>query len=225
MSRTDVEVMAAWSRVAALSFLLAACAAPPGRREPTAVFGPPGSLGASLAFEPPVAREPHPGSAEAPWPGRVLQETEEPGEKPSSKSFSAGVGLTDDPDTLLTVIGMGFDLRPDLALAPMLQLGLDDHETLIAPTIGFEATLPLEGIDPLILRAMAGVGVIYLEEERRSGDDDDLAFLLNFGLGADVVLSEGLSVGTRLLINVIPQEVLDEHTIVSWEVVGLRFRF
>ena len=48
---------------------------------------------------------------------------------------------------------------------------------------------------------------------------------LNFGFGADYRLTESLSVGSKMLFNVMPTNVFGESFYFSWEVAGLRYHF
>lgn len=155
--------------------------------------------------------------------------TELPAEPVRENSYflEPGIGFTAGPDTFLTALTAGFYTSPGLSLGPTLQLGISDDETLFAPTFGVRRVFDLAGeeLDRLAPYIEGGAGFIYLEEDRRRGDDDDLGFLLNFGFGGNVELERNLVVGTGILINVMPGEVLDERLFLSWRVLQIQLSF
>lgn len=192
---------------AAVFPFLAACSTLPASRSTIQESRP-------LAAQDPSAEKPAPAAQQ----GRLDSH-------PADTAFSAGLGLTDSPDTFLTVLEGGWYLRENLAFAPMLQLGVADDETIIAPTVDLKAYLPLPDLDPIRLHVLGGIGFAYLEKEGRRGDDDDIGLLVHFGFGGNYPLSDELSLGSSVLFNVMPKEVLDEQFFLSWEIFSVTFRF
>lgn len=139
-----------------------------------------------------------------------------------------GVGVTFGPDTLLLALTTGRTIDGGFAVGPALQLGIDDHETFFAPTLNVRREFALtEGdlsrVAPYI---EAGAGIAYLEKERRGrGDDDEVGFVLTAGVGANVRLDGGVAVGSGVVIDLLPTELVGERLIVAWRVVQLQFRF
>jgi hypothetical protein len=141
--------------------------------------------------------------------------------------LEAGLGQTFGPSTFLLSATGGKFVDPNLAIGPTLQLGIDDNETIFAPTFGVRRTFGLDSsdlrkIEPYI---EGGAGFAYLEDDRRGGDDDDLGFLITFGMGANFELQRNLALGTGVLVNLMPGEVLGERLFVSWRILQLNFTF
>ena len=56
-------------------------------------------------------------------------------------------------------------------------------------------------------------------------DDDDIGLLMSVGFGADYRITDSISLGSRMLFNVLPDDVLGENFYFSWQVAAIRFRF
>jgi len=171
-------------------------------------------------------------SAAAPAPG--LTQPSEAAATPPARSeaegsyfVEAGIGQTFGPSTFLLSATACKFVDSHLAIGPTLQLGIDDDETIFAPTFGVRRAFDLDSADLHKVEPYleGGVGFAYLEDDRRGGDDDDLGFLLTFGLGANVQLQPNLALGTGVLVNLMPGEVLDERLFVSWRILQLQFAF
>ena len=169
----------------------------------TLSFGRPLSLGASfLAQEPTKARQ-----------GWV--------------AARGGVGFTIDPDTFLMAGEVGMFLTGNFSLGPLLQLGVSDQNVIIAPTLNAQwmFDLPerkLAHVKPFV---QGGLGLAYVKEDDRRGEDDDVGFLMNFGFGAEFYLTDRGSVGSNVLFNFMPDKVLDENFFFSWQLVTFRYMF
>jgi hypothetical protein len=125
-------------------------------------------------------------------------------------SLQAGLGFTADPDSFLLEFEGAFDVGSGLAFGPALQLGIDDDLVLVSPFVFGRFGFDLSGARARELRALtpyfqAGSGLTFLERDRRGrGDRDDVGFLMNFGLGFDYALTEQVSLGSRMLFNILP---------------------
>ena len=51
----------------------------------------------------------------------------------------------------------------------------------------------------------------------------DLVF--GVGFGADYPITDSVSLGSSMLFNFLPDDVVDENFYFSWQVVGVRYRF
>ena len=216
-----------WIAAAACSMVPADAPDPggsPSHAERPVVDAPPapGTAPAQEPASPAAARaqEPAP-SAEAPAPvaERAFRE--------GDYFLEAGLGQTFGPGTFLLSATFGRFVDPHLAIGPTLQLGVDDDETIFAPTFGVRRTFDLDDADLRKIEPYVegGVGLAYLEDDRRGGDDDDVGILLNLGFGANVELQRNLALGTGVLVNLMPGEVLDERLFVSWRIFQLQFAF
>ncbi len=145
-------------------------------------------------------------------------------------SVQAGLGFTDDPDAFLLEFEGNYRLGDGLSVGTLLQLGLDDDFTLVSP-LGYvrytfdlsHATAPdLRRLKPYV---QGGMGFTYIDIDVPRRDDDDIGFLMSFGFGADYPITDSVSLGSRMLFNFLPDDVVDENFYFSWQVAGIRFRF
>lgn len=139
-------------------------------------------------------------------------------------SVRGGLGFTADPDSFLMGVDVPFAISENVALGPSFDVGVDDDTTFIAPTWTFEFRLPM-GENPFLPFAQVGFGAAYLEKERHGRDRDDWGFLVEFGLGGDFWVSDDFAVGSKATFHVMPDDVVGEDFIFSWQVLTGRFSF
>ena len=98
-------------------------------------------------------------------------------------SLKAGLGFTLDPDTFLMGIEGSYHVHPNFSVGPLLQAGVSGKRTLIAPTLNVHGImdLPPHAFSRLKPYLQGGIGMAYLEENNRPGDNDDEGFLFNLG--------------------------------------------
>jgi len=150
----------------------------------------------------------------------IRNEAPQPG---AGWALKMGLGFTDDPNTLLLYFEAPYAFDQWVSLGPALQIGIDDHNTIVAPTANLTVTVPLfERARPFIF---TGIGFAYLAEDNRPGDDGKAGFLINFGVGLEYQLSERLALGTQMIFNFFPNETLDEDFYYAWQVGGVRISF
>lgn len=145
---------------------------------------------------------------------------------PEGLSLRAAMGFTLDPDTFLLASQVDYRFADGLSLSPLVQLGLSDDDVLLAPSFNLKYTFDLSTEQrkiPVKPFMEGGVGFCYLHKEHRRGDDDEVGFLLNFGFGADFYVTDRVALGSNVLFNVLPGEVLGEHFFFTWEFIALRF--
>jgi len=148
-------------------------------------------------------------------------------------SLETGIGFTSSPDTFLLAVEMPIRIAPQVDLGPLVQLGISDRRTIVAPTLNarysFDLTRWVTSERPLFKRlrpiAYGGLGFAYLHQDGRPGSDDDTGFLLDFGFGAEYDVADRVSVGSRMTFNFLPGDVLGENFFFSWQVATARFRF
>lgn len=147
-------------------------------------------------------------------------------------SLEAGIGFSADPDSFLIGIALPWEITNEISVGPLVQFGLDDDFTIIAPTMNARYSFDFSSSDHAELRRVRphlefGAGFAYakLDGVPSFVDDDDIEFMMNFGLGADYRLSRSWSLGSRMHFNVIPGDLFGENLIYSWEVAGFRYRF
>jgi hypothetical protein len=145
-------------------------------------------------------------------------------------SLQFGAGFTVDPDMLLLPLTLERRIAEGLYIGPSLQVGLSDSHTFIAPTVELRWAF-LQGIgdsgvvETLIPFVTAGAGAAYLEKSQRSGDDDEWKLMVDAGAGIDLALGDTISLGSRVVLDWFPDELLDEDFLFTWQVLTLRIRF
>lgn len=142
------------------------------------------------------------------------------------------VGFSIDPDTFIFgVRGEGF-IEPTITTGPMLRFGFGDDWTLVMPSWTLKwfpaAVHDGDGGFPSRLHPYleGGVGVIWGEKDRDNrSDKDDFGVLLSLGFGVDIVADENLVIGTGILVDIFPIDIVDEHVMLSWHLISIEFRF
>jgi hypothetical protein len=157
-----------------------------------------------------------------------------PGGPPPEGVFSiqGGLGFTADPDTFLLEAEGNYSFGRGVSFGPAMQLGLSDNRVLLSPMVYARYGFDLRRTDLGELRRLtpyvqAGPGLTYIDHDGRGRgrDRDDVGFLVSFGFGADYPISEHLDLGTRVLFNILPSDVLGENFYFSWQLAALRYRF
>jgi opacity protein-like surface antigen len=156
------------------------------------------------------------------------ESTSSGGETPTGWSFRAGLGFTDDPSSLLLNLEAPYAFDQWVSAGPMFQIGIDDNNTIVAPTLNVTVTipdLPGEDFDLIHPFGFIGMGFAVIEDDNRRNDNSSTGFLVNFGFGVEYQLSDHFFLGTEMMFNFLPEETLDEHFFYSWQVLGARFAF
>jgi hypothetical protein len=147
----------------------------------------------------------------------------------ASVTVPVGIGFTSDPSMFLLGGAIDFPLEENWTFGPGLQIGVDDDQTRFAPMIQFKRFFPLEsnrgGRNELLPFVQGGAGFAYLEEDNRPGDDEEIGLLLAVGGGLRFRIGDRLTLGSQMLLNFLPGDVLDEGFYFSWEVVQVVFDF
>lgn len=143
-------------------------------------------------------------------------------------SVRGGVGFTADPDTFLMNFEVPYAFNEWISAGPMLQVGLEDHWTIVAPTANLTLSIPdlpgrtFDRVRPFFL---AGLGLAVIEKDRGRNDGDGVGFQLGFGSGVEYQVSEKVFVGTQMMFNFLPKDVKGEGFYYAWQVAGIRFGF
>ena len=140
---------------------------------------------------------------------------------------AAGVGFTGSPGTFLLGGQADYYLDENYAIGGLLQLGLSGDDTLFAPSVNVKRIFGLEPIGEYEWRpfAQAGVGITYLDKDVPGGSVDDTGLLLNVGGGAEIFISDDLTLRSTLMINFMPDKVLGEKSFFSWQIIQFQFQF
>jgi len=146
-------------------------------------------------------------------------------------SIRTGLGFTADPDAFLLGFEADYMVAGQFSLGGLVHVGIDDDYTIVSPVAYGRYRVELgeyeAALEPVSPYLQAGLGFTWWDVDRRSPfrDDDDAAFLVNFGFGVEYRFDPHLSLGTQMLFNFMPAEIYDENFYYSWEVLTLRYRF
>ena len=143
-------------------------------------------------------------------------------------SLRAGVGFIDDPSALLLNFELPYAFDQWVSAGPMLQVGTSNHNTIVAPTLNVTAKiadLPGEVFDRLIPFGFVGMGFAYIEDDNRANDNSSAGFLVDFGFGVELKISEHFFIGTQMMFNFLPEKTLEEDFFYSWQVGSVRIAF
>jgi hypothetical protein len=143
-------------------------------------------------------------------------------------SLRAGIGFIDDPNAFLLNIELPYAFDRWVSVGPMFQIGLDDNNTIVAPSLNVTVTipdLPRGDFDRFHPYGFVGMGFAYLKDDNRPKNDSSAGFLINFGFGLEYQVSNRFFVGSQMMFNFLPEEVLDEDFFYSWQIAGARFTF
>ena len=124
-----------------------------------------------------------------------------------------------------------YRLAQGFSVGGTLQLGLDDDHTIVSPTGHLRYTFDLSGGGSDVARVrpfiQGGLGFTFIDLDNTPPgvDDDETGFMLNFGFGTELVLTDTISVGSKMLFNFMPDDVMNENFYYSWEIATVRYRF
>lgn len=163
-------------------------------------------------------------------PGLASAQSHPVGPREGDWSTHAGAGFTLGPDGALLAVGAEYAAADWLHMGPLVQIGLDDDHTIVAPTLNFRFAIDLsesrnEFVQRLEPYVQTGFGFAYINKERRGRDREDTGFLVNGGFGAEYWVTDDLAVGNGVLFNGLPDRVAGEDFFLSWQMVTLRYRF
>jgi hypothetical protein len=121
---------------------------------------------------------------------------------------------------------MAYAPADHFTLGPEIDLGVEEDLFLVSPTLVLKNTFrpPLEALRGWLAHIEGGAGFAYMDRDG-GGDDDDTAFILTAGAGLEFRLEEDVTLVTGLKGTWAPGGILDEHTWLTWEVLGLKFYF
>jgi opacity protein-like surface antigen len=155
-----------------------------------------------------------------------------PAASPSSAltgwSLRAGIGFTEGPETFLMNFEVPYAFDRWVSAGPMLQVGVDNNETIVAPTMNVTLSIPdMPGtlFDRVVPYTFAGMGFAVIEDDNRRGDNSSVGFLIPFGFGVEYRVSDRIALGSQMTLNFLPKETLDQNFWFSWQIGGVRFSF
>ncbi len=147
---------------------------------------------------------------------------------PLGWSARIGIGFIDDPNAFLLNLEAPYVFDQWVSAGPMFQIGLDNNNTIVAPTMNVTVTiphLPGEKLDRIHPFGFVGMGFAYIEDDNRRNDNSSAGFLINFGFGVEYQISDNVLLGSQMMFNFLPEEVLDERFFYAWQIGGVRISF
>lgn len=151
-----------------------------------------------------------------------------PGGPDEGWSARAGIGFTANPTTFLMNLEAQYAFDDWIAVGPMLQLGLDDHYAIVAPTLNVTfkyADLPGRDFDRLVPYTFGGMGFAVIDDDRARNDKTSTGFMIDLGAGVEYQLTDNLFLGTQVMFDFLPQQTQGQKFIFAWQIGGLRYAF
>jgi hypothetical protein len=146
----------------------------------------------------------------------------------SGWSLRAGVGFIDDPTAFLLNVEVPYRFDRWVSAGPMFQIGLDDNNTVVAPTLDVALhvpDMPGEAFDAVSPYAFVGVGFAWIEDDNRRNDDSSAGFLVNFGFGVELEVTPHFFLGSHMSFNFLPERTLGQDFFYAWQIGGARIAF
>jgi hypothetical protein len=143
-------------------------------------------------------------------------------------SLRVGVGFIDDPNAFLMNFEVPYAFDQWVFAGPMLQVGIDGNNTVVAPSLNVGVAIPNmpgEALERLRPYGFLGIGFAYLEDDNRRNNDSSTGFMVNFGFGLEYELSEHFFLGSQMMFNFLPETTLGQSFFYSWQIGGLRIAF
>jgi hypothetical protein len=179
-------------------------------------------LAALFADEPPPPPQPVGPAAPRAFPVEPLGAGDS---RVGRAAVKGGLGFTLGPTDFLLALEGSYFLTNDLAVGPLFQLGIDDDPFIFAPSLNARYLFDLRGLGRLRPLVEGGIGLVYECEDIGPRDRDETGFLFNFGGGFQYFLTDGVAVGSEVLFNFVPDEVLGDRFFFSWQVLAVSFFF
>lgn len=179
------------------------------------------------AVSSPVRAQDWGSEAEDPW-ATSTPDRSDPVATLSGWSFRAGLGFTAEPESLLLEFEAPYAFDQWVSVGPMLQVGIDDKDTIVAPSANITVTIPyLPGtsykrIHPFFY---VGLGFAVIEDDDRPNDNTAVGFLIPAGVGIEYQVSDRFAIGSQMTFNFLPEDTLEQEFWYSWQVGGIRISF
>lgn len=142
-------------------------------------------------------------------------------------SVRGGIGFTAGPESFHLNLEFPYVFDRWVSAGPSFQLGFDDDNTIVAPTLDLNirlADLESIGFGRVIPFGIMGVGFAVIDEDGR-GNDTDAGLLFNFGLGLEYRLNQNVYLGSQMKFNILPTQTLGQTFFYSWQIGGIRYVF
>lgn len=164
------------------------------------------------------------------WPAGALAQSGS-GRTDRRWSAHAGPGFTLSPTAFHFDFGAEYAVTPGLGIGPLMQIAADDDILILAPTANVRYGFDLSGSDDEFVSRLrpyvqGGLGLAYVEKDRRGRNPDDTEFLLNGGAGVEYAITEELALGHGVMFNGMPaDDAVGEDFFFSWQLLTFRYRF
>ncbi|MAG29580.1 MAG: hypothetical protein CL908_01645 [Deltaproteobacteria bacterium] len=143
-------------------------------------------------------------------------------------SLKAGFGFTHDPSTFLMNFELPYAFDRWVSAGPMIQVGVEDDITIVAPTLNVGVRLPdMPGsdFDRFHPYGFAGFGFAVIEDDDERNDQRSAGFLVDFGFGLEYQLSDHVFLNSQMMFNFLPRRTQDEKFFYAWQMAGMRIAF
>ena len=142
---------------------------------------------------------------------------------PNKTTLPVGVGMTFGPSAPMIAVGLDFPFDKQITFGPSLQYAWESDLSLASITGQLKYYFPTEEKDAKLLPyGTFGAGLVSIDKANRSGDS---GLVINVGGGVRLLTGEKYSIGTELRWNWLPDEIGNEDSYFSWELVHMVITF
>ena len=142
---------------------------------------------------------------------------------PKDTTLPVGIGMTFGPSAPMLAAALDFPLDKQITFGPSLQYAFEDDLSLGSLTGQLKYYIPMEDKNPKLQPyGTFGAGLASIDKEGRSGDS---GLVINIGAGARLLTGEHYSIGSELRWNWLPDEIGNEDTYFSWELIHVVISF
>jgi len=146
------------------------------------------------------------------------------GNAPDDTMLAVGAGFTAGPGAFMLASTLDFPMDTNVTAGPSVQYAVDDDVTLMALTGQLKYFLPRTELGSLSVMPYltGGIGLVTIDKESQGGDS---GLLINLGAGVRYLTGEKYRIGSEVRLNFMPDEVSDEATFMSFDLLHVTFAF
>ena len=141
-------------------------------------------------------------------------------------ALEGGIGFTASPTTFEIGVAAFYGINSHFSIGPVVQFGVSDRNTIIAPTANLRYSFNLPGAKSEFARRFepfleGGLGFAWVDKP----SVDEIGFLMAPGFGMEYTINRNVSLVSRMLFNILPAETAGENFFYSWQILSVQYRF
>lgn len=142
---------------------------------------------------------------------------------PKDTTLPVGIGLTFGPSAPMLAAALDFPLDKQITFGPSLQYAFENDLTLLSVTGQLKYYFKMDDDRPKLQPyGVFGAGLASVDKDGISGDE---GLLINVGAGLRLLTGDHYSLGSELRFNWLPDDLGNEESFFSWELVHVVISF